>query len=136
MPPNLATALSGRWILPVRLDVDARWSGEEVCAAFDGAAELVLDVGQAVFAGVGTEVLCAFEGVRGVRVARVCGLDKGVLQYGRWLEEKMEASAVEEGSDESGEEDEGKKDAWRRGLEEGMRRGLAIGGKNLWEVER
>ncbi|KAF2238833.1 hypothetical protein EV356DRAFT_563533 [Viridothelium virens] len=92
-----------RWWVHVRLDTDPAWEAAEVCAAFDGCEELEVEVFQAQFASCGYAVLRRFEGVRGVRTARVCGsVEEG---FARWLEGVMMSGVGErvEGHDEFGE---------------------------------
>jgi len=71
----------------VRLDTDPRFTASEVSAAFSGAESLEVEVWQAEYGSVDLRVLKLFEGVRGVRRARVCGSVGG--KYARWLEDVM-----------------------------------------------
>ena len=78
-----------RWHVRVRLDCDAPYDAAAVARAFSGADELTVEVRQAVFRGVGRAVLRLFEGVRGVKAARVVGSTTGFEAYGLWLERAM-----------------------------------------------
>jgi len=80
-----------RFLVRVRLDCDANVDREAVTRAFSGVEELVVDVWQAMFLGADNEALKVFEGVRGVRRARVTGSTTGFDGYARWLEGKMES---------------------------------------------
>ena len=73
--------------MSVRLDADARFSAAAAAAAFSGAAALDVEAWQAMFAAADHAVLRLFEGVRGVRAARVRG--SVAPAYARWLEVAM-----------------------------------------------
>lgn len=81
-------ALIRRFHLRVRLDTDPGFCAAGAEASFGGAAELELDVSQAMFGGCGFGVLALFEGVRGVGRAAVRG-SVGDGRYAAWLEESM-----------------------------------------------
>ncbi|KAI9711754.1 MAG: hypothetical protein M1820_001899 [Bogoriella megaspora] len=102
-----------RWWLHVRLDTDARYTAEEVEAAFNGCEELRVDVWQAQYASCGYEVLERFEGVRGVRRARVEGsVERG---FGEWLEGRMMMPMGWEVGKEGRKPGTGEYDLWTHG---------------------
>ncbi|KAK0635391.1 hypothetical protein B0T17DRAFT_39919 [Bombardia bombarda] len=90
-PPHTNQSLIRRWHLPLQLDLlPPPWSVSAITSAFSHADELVLSVWQAVvFAGPGAEALRRFEGVRGVRRARVLGCPGGFERYVAWMEGVM-----------------------------------------------
>ncbi|KFY07534.1 hypothetical protein V492_07048 [Pseudogymnoascus sp. VKM F-4246] len=97
--PVLAPSLIGlirRYHVFVRLECDAGFSAEEARDAFSGVDELTVEVFQSQFKGSGNGVLRLFEGVRGVRKARVFGSITEWPEYVAWLERRMMSS---EGSD-------------------------------------
>jgi hypothetical protein len=74
----------------VRLDTDARFTAEQVCAAFSGQEFVEVEVWQAMFASSDLGVLRLFEGVRGVKAAKVSG--SVGTEYKKWLETVMMSS--------------------------------------------
>lgn len=78
-----------RWYLKARLDCGPFWTAERVETAFSGADELTLEVSQSMYDGAGSEVLCLFEGVRGLKRVRVWGSVVGREEYVAWLEGQM-----------------------------------------------
>jgi hypothetical protein len=74
----------------VRLDTDARFTAEQVCSAFSGKESVEVEVWQAMFASSDLGVLKLFEGVRGVKVAKISG--SVGTEYKRWLESVMMSS--------------------------------------------
>jgi hypothetical protein len=84
--PHIVARIT-RYYLSVRLDTDARFTSEQVTAAFSGKDYVEVECWQAMFASVDLHVLKLFEGIRGVREARVCGsVGTG---YKKWLEGAM-----------------------------------------------
>lgn len=76
-----------RWYIHVRLDTDARFTVDEVQAAFSGAEELVVEASQAMYRAAGNGVLMLFTSVRGVGEAHVFG--SVADSFARWLEKSM-----------------------------------------------
>ncbi|KAI0885175.1 uncharacterized protein GGS22DRAFT_139922 [Annulohypoxylon maeteangense] len=92
----------------VRLDAEPGYDRAMATAQLSGKEEVVLEAWQAMWRGSGPDVLRLFEGVRGVRRARVEGSVGGFEDYARWLEGAMvrEVGAVVEpfswGAEEGG----------------------------------
>lgn len=82
-------ALIQRYHIFVRLECDAGFSAEAARDAFSGVEELTVEVFQSQFKGSGNGVLRLFEGVRGVRRARVFGSIAEWPEYVAWLQGKM-----------------------------------------------
>lgn len=81
-----------RYRIQLRLDVDPKFTRDDATRHFSGVDELVVDVRQASWRGVGPDHLRLFEGVRGVKKsARVVGSTGGFEGYTRWLEGSMVA---------------------------------------------
>ncbi|KAI3325044.1 hypothetical protein HD806DRAFT_463951 [Xylariaceae sp. AK1471] len=78
-------ALVTRFRVRIRLDAEPRFTQDEVAAQFSGKSEVVVEAWQAEWRGAGPDVLRLFEGVRGVRVAKVTGSTSGFEEYARWL---------------------------------------------------
>lgn len=76
-----------RWQLTVRLDTDPRFNVAQATAAFSGAEYFELRVWQSMFDACDSSVLGLFVGVRGVKIAKVCGSTNPELA--RWLENRM-----------------------------------------------
>lgn len=68
---------------------------EQVTKAFSGVEELTIEVFQAQFGSCGREVLGLWEGVRGVKRARVYGSVTAFPGYARWLGGSMEMGVGE-----------------------------------------
>jgi hypothetical protein len=84
--PHVSSKIT-RYYLSVRLDTDARFTAEQVTAAFSGKEYVEVECWQAMFASVDLDVLRLFEGIRGVKQARVSGsVGTG---YKKWLEASM-----------------------------------------------
>lgn len=73
-----------RWYVNVRLDCDARYDAEALCAAFDGVEELEIEAHEAMFRAAGPDVLLMYAAIRGVKKARVVGSVDAT--FARWLE--------------------------------------------------
>ncbi|KAI0897888.1 hypothetical protein F4806DRAFT_494620 [Annulohypoxylon nitens] len=73
----------------VRLDAEPGYDKAIATAQLSGKEEVVLEAWQAMWRGSGPDVLRLFEGVRGVRRARVEGSIGGFEEYARWLEKAM-----------------------------------------------
>ncbi|KAI1106053.1 hypothetical protein F4804DRAFT_69779 [Jackrogersella minutella] len=82
-------ALIARVHVCVRLDAEPRYGRAEATAQLTGREEVVLEAWQAMWRGSGPDVLRLFEGVRGVRRAKVVGSVGGFEEYARWLERAM-----------------------------------------------
>jgi hypothetical protein len=89
LAPKIAQQIK-RWYVSVRLDTDARFTEEQVRAAFTDKECVEVEVWQAMFASVDLGVLRLFEGVRGVKIAKVNG--SVGTEYKRWLEGVMMSS--------------------------------------------
>ncbi|KAI0381728.1 hypothetical protein F5Y04DRAFT_58836 [Hypomontagnella monticulosa] len=91
-PPVVSARLAGlitRFHVCVRLDASPGYDGAAVAAQLSGKEEVVLEAWQAMWRGSGPDVLRLFEGVRGVRRARVVGSVSGFEEYASWLEKAM-----------------------------------------------
>jgi hypothetical protein len=75
-----------RYHIRVRLDCDPNFSLEKATNAFSGVEELTIEVFQAQFGSSDYKVLRLFEGVRGVKRARVYGSVTAFPEYVAWLE--------------------------------------------------
>ncbi len=105
----------------MRLECDARFSAEDAERTFSGKEELTVECFQSQFRGSGNEVLRLFEGIRGVRKARVFGSIGDWPEYVRGLEKAMMSpvgTVVELKRDDEVMVDEGV--AGLEGLEEGV----------------
>ncbi|KAI0023568.1 hypothetical protein F4780DRAFT_56128 [Xylariomycetidae sp. FL0641] len=85
-----------RFHVLVRLDAAPRFCARAAAAQLSGRAEVVLEAWRAAWRGAGPDALRLFEGVRGVRRARVVfGADddgevgEAFADYARWLERAM-----------------------------------------------
>lgn len=91
-PPVVSARLAGlitRFHVCVRLDASPGYDGAAAAAQLSGKEEVVLEAWQAMWRGSGPDVLRLFEGVRGVRRARVVGSVSGFEEYASWLEKAM-----------------------------------------------
>jgi hypothetical protein len=79
-------SLIQRYHINVRLDCDPNFSAEKATKAFSGVEELTIEVFQAQFGSSDYKVLRLFEGVRGVKRARVYGSVTAFPEYAAWLE--------------------------------------------------
>ncbi|KAI0196557.1 hypothetical protein EV127DRAFT_416891 [Xylaria flabelliformis] len=84
-------SLVTRYRMRLRLDAEPQFERDEATAQFSGKSEVVIEVWQAEWRGVGPDALRLFEGVRGVRMARVTGSTGGFEAYAQWLERAMMA---------------------------------------------
>ncbi|TKX25722.1 hypothetical protein C1H76_2001 [Elsinoe australis] len=129
-----------KWHITVRLDVDARFTHEQVREAFTGCEELTVEVMQAMYGSCDFGVLGGFEGVRDVRRARVVG-SLGDGRYGVWLEKRMMLGVGEEGEAWREEEEErvvrelGEGDRGKR-FDRSWRLGPVVGGRDVWQWNR
>ncbi|KAI0840132.1 hypothetical protein F5Y06DRAFT_294802 [Hypoxylon sp. FL0890] len=90
--PVVTERLSGlitRFHLCVRLDAEPGYDRAKATAQLSGKEEVVLEAWQAMWRGSGPDVLRLFEGVRGVRRAKVIGSVGGFEDYAKWLERAM-----------------------------------------------
>ncbi|KAI1398103.1 hypothetical protein F4819DRAFT_498975 [Hypoxylon fuscum] len=78
-----------RFHICVRLDAEPGYNREKATAQLTGKEEVVLEAWQAMWRGSGPDVLRLFEGVRGVRRAKVLGSIGGFEDYAKWLEHAM-----------------------------------------------
>jgi hypothetical protein len=83
------TPLIRRYYFEVRLDVDHRWSEDDLAKAFSGVEALHICAWQASFGTSDLEALERFRKVRNVGRAKVegCGVSE---EFSRWLEKTME----------------------------------------------
>ncbi|KAI0452239.1 hypothetical protein F5B21DRAFT_347797 [Xylaria acuta] len=84
-------SLVTRYRMRLRLDAEPQFGRDEVTAQFSGKSEVIVEVWQAEWRGAGPDALRLFEGVRGVRTARVTGSTSGFEAYAQWLERAMMA---------------------------------------------
>jgi hypothetical protein len=85
------SSLISRIIVRVRLDAGAAFSNSRAARELSGKEEVTVECRQSSFRGSGPQVLRLFEGVRGVRRARIVGSTTGFEDYARWLEGAMMA---------------------------------------------
>jgi hypothetical protein len=78
-------SLIRRYHIRVRLDTDALFSAEQLTETFSGLDELTIDIFQARFGSSDNKVLKLFEGIRGVKKARIIGNLTYVQEYANWL---------------------------------------------------
>ncbi|KUJ10030.1 uncharacterized protein LY89DRAFT_268400 [Mollisia scopiformis] len=78
-----------KYHIRVRLDCDPNFSVHKAIAAFTGVEELTLEVFQAQFGSSDNKVLRLFEGIRGVKKARIYGSVTDFPEYVRWLQNSM-----------------------------------------------
>jgi hypothetical protein len=81
-----------RYHISVRLDCDPNFSAKKAQEAFTGVEELTLEVFQAQFWSSDYKVLKLFEGIRGVKKARIYGSVQAFPDYVYWLERAMMAT--------------------------------------------
>jgi hypothetical protein len=79
-------SLIQRYHIRIRLDCDPNFSLSKATDAFTGVEELTIEVFQAQFGSSDYKVLRLFEGVRGVKRARVYGSVTAFPEYVAWLE--------------------------------------------------
>jgi len=75
-----------RWYIYLRLDVDARFTAEQLEQAFSGAEELEIEYFQPAYGYGDNGTLKLFEGIRGVGLAKVIGGSGCDADYARALE--------------------------------------------------
>jgi len=73
----------------VRLDNDPNFSAEKATNSFSGVEELTIEVFQAQFGSSDYKTLKLFEGVRGVKRARIYGSVIAFPEYVQWLQKSM-----------------------------------------------
>ncbi|KAI0205395.1 hypothetical protein F4808DRAFT_283011 [Astrocystis sublimbata] len=84
-------SLVKRYRVRLRLDAEPQFARDAVTAQFSGKNEVVVEVWQAVWRGAGPDALRLFEGVRGVKTAKITGSTSGFEAYAHWLEHAMMA---------------------------------------------
>ena len=87
---NLISLIS-RYYIRVRLDCDPNFSAKKAQEAFTGVEELTVEVFQAQFGSSENQVLKLFEGVRGVKKAKIYGSVTAFPDYVDWLQRSMMA---------------------------------------------
>ncbi|KAI4741640.1 hypothetical protein E4T50_07941 [Aureobasidium sp. EXF-12298] len=75
-----------RWYIYLRLDVDVRFTAEQLEQAFSGAEELEVEYFQPAYGYGDNGTLKLFEGIRGVGLAKVVGGSGCDAEYARSLE--------------------------------------------------
>jgi hypothetical protein len=82
-------ALIRRYHIRIRLDCDPNFSATKARDAFAGVEELTLEVFQAQFGSSDHKVLKLFEGIRGVKAAKIYGSVTAFPEYVEWLQNTM-----------------------------------------------
>ncbi|KAI4857897.1 hypothetical protein E4T45_00597 [Aureobasidium sp. EXF-8846] len=75
-----------RWYIYLRLDIDARFTAEQLEQAFSDAEELEIEYFQPAYGYGDNGTLKLFEGIRGVGLAKVIGGSGCDAEYARSLE--------------------------------------------------
>ncbi|KAH7343054.1 hypothetical protein BKA65DRAFT_303743 [Rhexocercosporidium sp. MPI-PUGE-AT-0058] len=83
-------SLIRRFHIRIRLDCDPNFSSDKATRSFTGVEELSIEVFQAQFGSSDHKVLKLFEGVRGVRRARIYGSVTAFPEYVEWLQFSMQ----------------------------------------------
>lgn len=83
-------SLIRRYHIRVRLDCDPNFSAEKATRSFTGVEELSIEVFQAQFGSSDYKVLRLFEGIRGVRRARIYGSVTTFPEYVEWLRNSVQ----------------------------------------------
>ena len=74
-----------RYHIRIRLDCDPNFSAKAAKESFDGMDELTIEAFQAQYGSSDHGVLELFEGIRGVKQAKVYGSVTAFPEYVRWL---------------------------------------------------
>ncbi|KAG4435403.1 hypothetical protein IFR05_009110 [Cadophora sp. M221] len=82
-------SLIQRFHIRVRLDCDPNFSAENAAKSFTGVEELSIEVFQAQFGSSDYKVLKLFEGIRGVKRAKVYGSVIAFPEYVEWLQNSI-----------------------------------------------
>lgn len=119
LPPVLCPRVSKfirRYFVHVRLDIDPRFSRQQVEESFAGVEELEIEVFQAMFGSCDFSNLRLFEGLRGVGKAVIYG-SVGDGRYAEWLARTIEQPVGSKGTVYEEEFVGGSKawDAWANG---------------------
>lgn len=83
-------SLIRRYHVGVRLDCDANFQAQNATDSFTGMEELTIEVFQSQFGSSDYSVLRLFEGVRGVKKARVYGSVQAFPEYVEWLQNTIQ----------------------------------------------
>ena len=83
--PSLISLIR-KYHIRVRLDCDPNFSAEKAKEAFSGVEELTIEVFEAQYGSSGYKVLSLFEGVRGVKKARIYGSIATFPEHVEWLQ--------------------------------------------------
>jgi hypothetical protein len=86
--PSLISQIR-RYHIRVRLDNDPNFFAGKATKAFSGMDELTIEVFQAQFGSSDYKTLKLFEGVRGVKRARIYGSVVAFPEYVKWLQASM-----------------------------------------------
>ncbi|RDW88565.1 hypothetical protein BP6252_00597 [Coleophoma cylindrospora] len=86
-------SLIQRYHIRVRLDCDPNFSANKASDCFSGKEELTIEVFQAQFGSSDHKVLELFEGIRGIKKARIYGSVIAFPRYRQWLEDAMMSPA-------------------------------------------
>ncbi len=89
-------SLIRRYHIQVRLDCDANFQKQKATEAFTGVEDLTIEVFQAQFGSSDYKVLRLFEGIRGVKRARVHGSVQSFPDYVCWLQNAIQTPIGEE----------------------------------------
>jgi hypothetical protein len=80
-----------RYHIRIRLDNDPNFISTKATEAFTGVEELTIEVFQAQYGGSDYRTLRLFEGIRGVKKARVYGSTTAFPEYVEWLQDSLMA---------------------------------------------
>lgn len=89
IPHASLIAFISKYHIRVRLDCDPNFSTLQARDAFTGVEELTIEVAQAQYGSSDYKVLRKFEGVRGVKRARIYGSVTSFPEYAAWLEQSV-----------------------------------------------
>ena len=88
--PTLITLIK-RYHIRIRLDNDPNFISAKATEAFTSVEEFTIEVFQAQYGGSDYRTLKLFEGIRGVKKARVYGSTTAFPEYVEWLQNSMMA---------------------------------------------
>jgi hypothetical protein len=93
--PTLITLIK-RYHIRIRLDNDPNFISAKATEAFTSVEEFTIEVFQAQYGGSDYRTLKLFEGIRGVKKARVYGSTTAFPEYVEWLQNSMMAPVEKE----------------------------------------
>jgi hypothetical protein len=88
-------SLIRKYHLRIRLDCDPAFTWKQTQEAFTGVEELTIEVFESQFGSSDAKVLRLFEGVRGVKEAKIYGSIAAFPEYVPWLEDSIMRSKDE-----------------------------------------